>query len=110
MRKSLFSPLTTTTPPTNNTHELKEVVLNVFEQFDLQRKLQETHILNCWDQLVGEAIAQKTEQMFIRQGKLYLKISSAVVRQEIFYAKTEIIKALNAAADETIIEDLVLLG
>lgn len=72
----------------------------------LDRKMLETGVLARWEELMGTAVAERTESKEIREEVLYLKINSSVMRNELFQMRSVIIKRLNEAAGFEMIRDV----
>ena len=78
------------------------------ENTQLKEKLMESRVLNCWERVPGSGVAQVTNKLTFRHGKLYVELSSAIVRSELLLSKKRIISLLNAEAKGEIVKDLVL--
>lgn len=91
-----------------NEKPLKAVIESMLEAYQLKAKINEVRIINEWANAVGPMISQKTEKLYVRRGKLYVYLSSSVIKNELVFARTEIIKRLNEAVGEQVIEELVV--
>ena len=78
------------------------------ENAQLREKLMESRVLNCWERVLGSGVAQVTNKLTFRYGKLYVELNSAIVRSELLLSKKRIISLLNAEAKGEIVKDLVL--
>ena len=85
---------------------MKIAIEQYLKAMGIDRKLFETSILAKWSQLMGDAVAQRTESKEIREGILYLKINSSVMRNELFQMRSVIIKRINEAAGFELITDV----
>ncbi len=92
----------------NNEKPLKEVIDSMLDAYKLKGKVNEVRIINEWENAVGSLIAQKTDKIYVRRGKLYVYLSSSVIKNELVYAREEIVSRLNAAIGEQIIIELVV--
>ena len=61
-----------------------------------------------WDKVLGPTLAKYTEEVFIKNKKLHIRLNSSTLRQELSYKKSEIVKDLNAAVGKDVINDIVL--
>ena len=86
--------------------EAFEAFLNAYK---LKSKFNETYLVTYWEKLMGVSIAQRTEKIYISKGVLFIRISSAPLRQELVLAKSRIISLLNAEMGEEIIKDIVFI-
>ena len=81
-------------------------MLNVYK---LKRKFDETSIVLAWPEMMGRAIANRTKDIFIRDRKLFVRIESAVIKNELVMMRSNIIEKINEKAGSSIIDEIVLL-
>ena len=74
----------------------------------LERGLGELALISSWEEVTGKAIASRTKKLYIRDGILYVHLSSSVVRNELLMLRQELMKKLNRKAGSEIIRDIVL--
>lgn len=92
-----------------NTQGIKDVVEELLNAYKLRGKYNETYIISSWEKIMGKQIAQRTEKIYIKNKKLFLKLSSAPLKHEFSMGKTKLITLLNQEAGQNIIEDIVFL-
>ena len=92
----------------SNQQTLGEVIKDLLRQSGWERKLDEVKIITEWDKVLGPSLAKYTEEVFIQNNKLHIRLNSSTVRQELSYKKSEIIKDLNEAVGKEVITDIVL--
>jgi len=88
---------------------IKEAVEKMLEVYKLRRKFDETALISAWPELMGQAIANRTKQLYIRDKKLFVKVESSVIKNELLLMRSQIIGRLNEHVGQVVIEDLVLL-
>ncbi|MGR3809161.1 DUF721 domain-containing protein [Jiulongibacter sp. NS-SX5] len=86
---------------------LKDAIDGFLESFNLQSKYSETHLIVSWEKIMGKTIASRTEKIYIRDKKLFLKISSSPLRQELLMAKSKLISLINKELGNHPVEDVV---
>ena len=91
-----------------NEISLKEAINKLIESYQLRGKLTETQLNESWEQLMGKVIAKYTRSLQLNNGRLVVKLSSSVLRQELSYNKSQMIERLNEHFGEEVIKDLVL--
>lgn len=91
---------------TSNEAPLKDVIDRLLKVYRLDGKMKEIEVLNAWEEMMGVAIANRTKEMYIRNKTLYLKLDSAVIREELSYGKKIIILRVNEKAGMEIINDV----
>ncbi len=92
-----------------NEQTLKEAITELLEAYKLKDGINETRLINSWDNVVGDLISRHTEKLFIRKKTLYIKLDSAALKNELMYARNKLIKSLNKAIDVEVIEDIVFI-
>lgn len=92
----------------NNTRSISEVISEYVEAYKLKGKLSEITLIKSWPEVVGEKIAAKTLELKIQHRKLFVKIHSSILRQELIMIRTELVKRLNDKAGESVIDEMVL--
>lgn len=94
----------------NNSNEkpLKQVIDSMLDAYKLKTGVNEVRIINEWENAVGTLISQKTDKIFVKRRKLYVYLSSAVIKNELVYAREEIINRLNTAIGEDVIDELIV--
>ena len=87
---------------------LKDALAAFLKNNNLESKLQETRVINAWEEVVGKLIARHTDQLQIKDRVLYVKVDSAALREELSYQRSKLVKDLNKAADVEAIDDIRL--
>lgn len=93
----------------SNEQTLKEAIALMLKTYHLQEKFSETGITENWEKLVGSTIAKRTSEVFIKNHKLYIRLTSAALRNDLLMAKSSIIELVNERAGMELIEDVILL-
>lgn len=93
----------------SNELTMKAAIEQLLETYKLSDQFLAEKIKSNWPELVGKVIANRTDEISIRQQKLYLKVSSASLRQELIMMKTNLIDKINEYAGKKLINEIVLL-
>lgn len=72
----------------------------------LETPLLQTHLINAWDRVVGPSVAQYTQEKFIQNQILCVKIVNPALRQDLSMMRTKLVQKLNQAAGSQIITDI----
>ena len=91
---------------TSNEAPLKDVLVRWLKAYGLEGKMKELDVINAWPELMGTAVANRTQEIKIKNKKLFLKMGSSVMRDELLQGKTIIIQRVNEFAGFEIIEDV----
>lgn len=92
----------------SNEQSLKDAIGEFLKVSGLSGKLAERKIIDNWEKIVGKMIAKHTKGVSIHNKKLFLRVDSAPLRQELFYSREKIIKMLNEEAGEEVVKEVVL--
>ena len=91
----------------SKTLNIEEIVNSYLKENKLDVKLKEYDIIASWEEVLGKAVASRTNKIFINKGNLYVSLSSSVLRNELMMMKDGIIYALNKKVGEKIISNIV---
>jgi hypothetical protein len=91
-----------------NTQKIDEVVKEYLKALKIDDKLKEVRLIKSWDDVVGKTIARSTSNIYINNRKLFVKLNSSVIRNELFMLRDGLRKALNDKAGEIIIDEIIL--
>lgn len=91
-----------------DTQTLDELVRIVLRNMGLEERFREQEVLEIWPLVVGNTIASKTQELFMNRGTLYVRFSSAVVRNEVLLVKEGLIAALNEKLGTIVVKELIL--
>jgi hypothetical protein len=75
---------------------------------NLQKGLAEYRIEKSWYALLGRNVAMATRSLYIRDKKLFVKLHSSVLRNELTLIKQDLIRRLNESAGAEVIDDVIL--
>ncbi len=74
----------------------------------LEKGLNKVNIKEAWVNLMGNGVNKYTENVELKNKTLYIKLSSSVLRQELSYGTSKIIKMINEEMKEELVTKLVL--
>jgi hypothetical protein len=92
-----------------NDKSLKEAIEQMMQVYKIKRKFDETGIIAAWPDLVGKSVANRTKELFIHDKKLFLRIESSVIKNQLVLMRAQIIEKINTEAKSVLIEDIVFL-
>ena len=62
-----------------------------------------------WSNVIGENVSKYTENIYIKDNTLFLKINSSVLKQELSYGKDKIIENFNKEVGSNEIKKIVFI-
>ncbi len=92
-----------------NDKTIKEALQQMLKVYKIKRKFDETAVVVAWPELVGRAVANRTKELFISDKKLFIRLESSVIRNELILMRSQIIERLNEKAGTVVVEELVFL-
>ena len=92
-----------------NDKPLKEVIEQMLHVYKLRRKFDETSLIVAWPEMMGVAVANRTKDIFIRDRKLFIRLESAVIKNDLMMMRSNIIEKMNEKAGSSIIDEIVFL-
>lgn len=87
---------------------IKDVLKSFVSENKLDKGLQQVQVVDVWNNLMGPAIVKYTNSVKLNRNKLYVELSSSVLREELSYGKQKIITLMNEELGEEIIKEIVL--
>ncbi|OWK72174.1 DUF721 domain-containing protein [Pedobacter sp. AJM] len=88
---------------------MKDAISKMLDVYRLRRKFDETFILAIWPEIMGTAIANRTTQIYIKDKKLFIRIESSVIKNELVMVRQGIIQKLNEHAGSVVINEMIFL-
>ncbi|WP_375419189.1 DUF721 domain-containing protein [uncultured Hymenobacter sp.] len=88
---------------------LKDGLAALVRAYRLGGKLNEVTVVSSWERVMGKAVALKTQEVFVKQGKLFVRLTSAPLKHELVMAKTRVVEMINEAVGEAVIQEVIFL-
>lgn len=88
---------------------IKSVIEDLMETYQIKGKMLEVGVINAWREVMGISVAKQTNQIYLRDGKLFIQLDSSVLKQELSYAKEKMKEVLNRKLKKNTIEEIILL-
>ena len=83
-----------------------EVLSNSLKRLDLSFRLSEYGVWPVWDEVVGKTIAANAQPEKIRNGTLFIKVSSSVWMQQLQFMKDMIAEKLNQRLNREVVKNI----
>ena len=92
----------------NNNRVIGDIIRKLMKNPKLAGKLDELDALQAWEEIIGKQIYKYVADQKIYKGTLYVKLKSAVVRNELSYKKSELISQINNRLAKKLLTNIVL--
>lgn len=87
---------------------LGDLIKEFYEQRRGPDYLDEIKLINSWPKVVGPFIASHTIDLYIKEGRLFVRVDSDALRSELSYSKSLLMKNLNERVGKEIVKEIVL--
>ena len=92
----------------HNDKKIGEVLKTMLQDKKFGSKIYETKIKKFWSETMGTTINKYTTEIRLKNNRLFLRIESAPLRQEISYGKEKLIAVLNKELGEDYITEIII--
>ncbi len=72
----------------------------------LEKKYTEQKLIHSWAEVMGAPIAKRTSKVWIKDGVLFVRLTSAPLRQELTMARDKVIQHLEDKLGVNVVEDV----
>ena len=79
----------------NNENTVGEILKGILQDNRLQTGIDEVVVQDAWRSLMGNGVNTYTRNVVLKNGILYVELTSAVLRAELSYGKDKIVKMIN---------------
>ena len=91
----------------NGVNSLENILKKIFNNPKIKKKLEETEVLNQIEEILGNNLKIYISNKYIKNGILYIHLSSSVLRNELSFQKEGIIDNINNKLSKKVIKDIV---
>lgn len=92
----------------NNESAVGDILNEIIKSSKLESGLNQVSVVDAWKNLMGNGVNNYTRTVALRNGTLYVELTSAVLREELSYGKDKIIKMINEELGKEVVKDVVL--
>jgi predicted nucleic acid-binding Zn ribbon protein len=93
-----------------NDKTMKQAIEQMMNVYKIKRRFDETGIIAAWPDIVGKPVANRTSELFISNKKMFLRIESSIVKNELLMMRSQIIEKINAeAGGDKLVEEIIFL-
>lgn len=92
---------------TSDTTPIKVAIDNMLQNFRIKDKLEAYELKSSWKDMMGVAIARRTEKMYIKNNVLYVKLSSAPLRQELTQGREKVLEIIRKRFGNKLVKEVL---
>ena len=83
-----------------------ELILKNLRAQGLETPLQQKRLVDAWPEVMGDMIAGYTQEVFIKNQTLHVRLTNPALRADLSMMRPEIVKKLNTAVGSQVIVDI----
>lgn len=92
----------------SNESPISEVLKDFIEINKLQAGMDVINVQQAWKNLMGNGVNSYTQEVILKGSTLYVKLTSAVLREELSYGKHKIIAMINEELRKEVVKEVIL--
>ncbi|MBT0809974.1 DUF721 domain-containing protein [Litoribacter ruber] len=86
---------------------LKEAFEELLQTYRLKDRFNERMVVQAWGELMGNTVSSRTSSLFIKDKKLFVKLSSAAIKQELIMNKSKVMGLIEGRFGKGTIDDVI---
>lgn len=87
---------------------LKAVIERFLELYKFDKKFEEIDVVNAYKEAMGKMIVSKTDSIWYKKGTLQIRLTSAVLKQELSMNKSKIASIINEKIGKEVITSVII--
>lgn len=91
----------------NKAESIGQIIRQYLRQEGLETPLNETRMAAAWPQVMGEAIARYTGDVFVRNQVLYVQLKSPALKANLMMGREALVQKLNDFVGAQVIQSIV---
>lgn len=92
----------------NDTEPISDVLKGFITANNLQKGMDVVNVRDAWKNLMGPGVNNYTGEIMLKNGTLYVQLTSAVLREELSYGKAKIVTMINEELGREVVKEVVL--
>lgn len=92
----------------NDDNLIGDVLKEFIQTNKLQYGIDKVEVRDAWKKLMGNGVNSYTQEIMLKNEKLYVALTSAVLREELSYGKEKIIKMINEELGREVVKEVIL--
>ena len=87
---------------------MSKVLKDYLKAIGIDDKMHEASVLAQWEDIMGSAVAKRTEKKYIKNRVLHIELNSSVMRDELMQQRSKIVEKINKVSGIDIIDEVFL--
>ena len=85
---------------------INDILQQFLRKEGLETPLQQKRLIDAWDSVVGPIVARYTQEKFIKNQILFVKITNPALRQDLSMMRQQLTRRLNEIVGSSVISDV----
>ncbi|MBR4722246.1 MAG: DUF721 domain-containing protein [Muribaculaceae bacterium] len=94
----------------SKTVSISEALVSYLRESGLEKSVLEVQVEEAWPRVMGDIVTRFTRSVEVKDGVLYVRVSSAALKAQLFENRFELIRRLNNEVGAPVLRDCRLLG
>ena len=90
----------------DSTQSFKQAFGKFLKKEKLEQQFNEKRLIHSWQEIMGEPIANRTTNIFIKDGVLIVKLSSAPLKAELNMAKEKVLELFERKLGAQVVKEV----
>lgn len=88
---------------------LQEAFEELLKAYRLKDKFDQRLVIQAWPELMGKTVSSRTSSIFVKEKKLFVKISSGPVKNELSMNRSKVLDLIENKFGKGVIEEVIFL-
>lgn len=85
---------------------INDILQQFLRKEGLETPLQQKRLIDAWDSVAGSMVARYTQEKFIKNQILFVKITNPALRQDLSMMRQQLTRRLNEVVGSSVISDV----
>ena len=85
---------------------INDILQQFLRKEGLETPLQQKRLIDAWDSVAGQMVVRYTQEKFIKNQILFVKITNPALRQDLSMMRQQLTRRLNASVGASVITDV----
>jgi predicted nucleic acid-binding Zn ribbon protein len=81
----------------------------LLKAYRLEDQFKEKKLISSWPEIVGKTISDRTTSVYIKEKKLFVKLTSGPVKKELMLNRSKVLMLIEDKVGKGVVEDLICL-
>ena len=93
----------------SNEETIEDVIKKLIKSYGMSKNHDSYQAENAFKKVMGAPIAKYTKEIYIKNKRMYVKLTSSVIREELSMGKSKIVNMVNEEIGRVVILDIVFV-